>query len=50
MAGRVQHPADAPTRVDELFDALVLPFVEEHPDVAKVGGRGGRAGCQWVEC
>jgi hypothetical protein len=39
LEGRVQHPADAPTRVEELFGALVVPLVEGDKGLAKVGGR-----------
>ena len=35
LEGRVQHPADAPTRVPELFEGITLPFVEANPAVAK---------------
>ncbi|KAF8073173.1 SETD6 [Scenedesmus sp. PABB004] len=35
MVGRVQHPADAPTRVAQLFEELVLPFVQAHADVCQ---------------
>lgn len=33
MRGRVQCPNDAPTRVDELFDDIAVPFFDEHPDL-----------------
>ncbi|KIY98017.1 hypothetical protein MNEG_9948 [Monoraphidium neglectum] len=35
LEGRVQHPADAPTRVEELFGALVVPLVEGDKGLAK---------------
>lgn len=38
LSGRVQHPADAPTRVGELFEALVVPWVEGDQKIAKVDG------------
>ena len=37
LAGRVQHPADAPTRVGELFEGLLLPLVEGDAALAKAG-------------
>lgn len=36
MAGRVQHPTDAPARVGELFEGLVLPLVAGDKALAKV--------------
>jgi hypothetical protein len=44
LAGRVQHPGDAPTRVEELFRELVVPFVGEHEAIAKVGRQLCRVG------
>ena len=46
LDGRVLHPADAPTRVGELFDALVVPLVESDATLAAMllGDNGGGDG------
>eukprot|EP00879_Flechtneria_rotunda_P024936 GHRR01026463.1.p1 GENE.GHRR01026463.1~~GHRR01026463.1.p1 ORF type:complete len:411 (+),score=150.34 GHRR01026463.1:832-2064(+) len=42
LMGRVQHPADTPTRVPQLFEELVLPLVQAYGPLCSVlcGGEG----------
>ncbi len=48
MEGRVQAAADAPTRVRQLWEELVCPFVQDHPRLRLPDGDKGWALYQWA--
>lgn len=42
LEGRVQAPADVPTRVDSLWRAVASQFILDHPHLKLPGGEKGR--------
>ncbi len=48
MEGRGCAPADAPTRVRELFDEVVCPFLEHHPQLGLPAGEGAWEPYRWA--